>query len=98
MKIIRTMNQIIRPLLTEKMVKLQETINKYGFEVHPDINKIEIAKRIEDRFNVKVKNVRVLNVSGKMKKMGRFEGKRRNWKKAIVTLQEGFKIELFEGV
>jgi len=92
------MNQIIRPLLTEKMVKLQETINKYGFEVHPDINKIEIAKRIEDRFNVKVKNVRVLNVSGKMKKMGRFEGKRRNWKKAIVTLQEGFKIELFEGV
>jgi len=98
LKIIRTMNQIIRPLLTEKMVKLQETINKYGFEVHPDINKIEIAKRIEDRFNVKVKNVRVLNVSGKMKKMGRFEGKRRNWKKAIVTLQEGFKIELFEGV
>ncbi len=98
MRIIRKMNQIIRPLLTEKMVKLQETTNKYGFEVHPDINKIEIAKRIEDRFNVKVKNVRVMNISGKMKKMGRFEGRRRNWKKAIVTLQEGFKIELFEGV
>ena len=92
------MNQIIRPLLTEKMVQLQESINKYGFEVHPSANKIEIAKRIEDRFDVKVKNVRIINVTGKKKKMGRFEGKRKDWKKAIVTLAEGHKIELFEGV
>ena len=91
------MNQIIRPLLTEKIVKLQESDRKYGFEVHPNINKIEIAKKIEDRFNVKVKNVNVMKVVGKKKKMGRFEGKRKDWKKAIVTLEEGHKIELFEG-
>ena len=94
----KSINQIIRPLLTEKITHLQETVNKYGFEVHPKMNKIEISKGIEDRFNVKVKNVRVINVKGKKKRMGRFEGKRKNWKKAIVTLKKDYKIELFEGV
>ena len=92
------MNQIIRPLLTEKITKLQESQNKYGFEVHPDVNKIEIKREIEDRFNVKIISLRIINVKGKKKKLGRFEGKRKDWKKAIVTLQKGFKIELFEGV
>lgn len=92
------MTGIIRPLITEKITYLQETADKYGFEVHPKMNKIEVAKQIEERFNVKVKSVRMLNVSGKWKRMGRTEGKRRNWKKAIVTLQKGHKIELFEGV
>ena len=91
-------SQIIRPLLTEKITHLQETENKYGFEVHPKMNKIEILKGIEERFNVKVKNVCVMNVKGKKKRMGRFEGRRKNWKKAIVTLEKDYKIELFEGV
>ena len=94
----KSINQIVRPLLTEKITHFQETENKYGFEVHPKMNKIDISKGIEDRFNVKVKNVRVMNVKGKKKRMGRFEGKRKNWKKAIVTLKKDYKIELFEGV
>ncbi len=92
------MIQIIRPLLTEKIIKIQETYNKYGFEVHPELNKIEIAKKIENRFNVKVKNVRTIKVLGKIKKMGKYEGKRKDWKKAIITLEKGYKIELLEGV
>ena len=87
-----------RPLVTEKIMGLNESFNKYGFEVHPDMNKIEISKVVEDRFNVKVKNVRTMNNIGKMKRMGKTEGRRSNWKKAIVTLVEGYKIELFEGV
>ena len=85
-------------MITEKNTHFQENENKYGFEVHPKMNKIDISKGIEDRFNVKVKNVRVMNVKGKKKRMGRFEGKRKNWKKAIVTLKKDYKIELFEGV
>ena len=92
------MLRIIRPLLTEKITKFQESENKYGFEVHPKMNKIEVLKEIEDRFNVKVECVRIMNIKGKKKKMGRFEGKRKNWKKAIVTLKKDFKIELYEGV
>lgn len=92
------MTGIIRPLITEKITQLQETVEKYGFEVHPKMNKIEVAKQIEERFNVKVKSVRMMNVKGKLKRMGRTEGRRKDWKKAIVTLYKGHKIELFEGV
>ena len=92
------MTGIIRPLITEKITQLQETLEKYGFEVHPKMNKIEVARQIEERFNVKVKSVRMMNVKGKLKRMGRTEGRRKDWKKAIVTLHKGHKIELFEGV
>ena len=70
--------------------------NKVGFEVAPDANKIEIKKAVEDAFQVAVESVNVLNVQGKLKRLGRNMGKRRDWKKAIVTLKEGSTIEFFE--
>lgn len=91
--------QIVRrPLLTEKSDRLRETDNQYCFEVHRQANKLEIKQAIEELFQVKVKRVRVQNVQGKIKRMGRFAGKQADWKKAFVTLHEGEVIELFEGV
>jgi large subunit ribosomal protein L23 len=90
-------NIIIRPLITEKVSDLQETEHKVAFVVNPDANKIEIKRAVEKRFNVKVEKVATANFMGKVKKMGRFEGRRPDFKKAVVTLKEGFKIEFFEG-
>ena len=90
-------NVIVRPLLTEKISLLQETENKVAFVVDWHANKIEIRKAVEEKFDVKVANVATIRMKGKLKKMGRFEGRRANWKKAIVTLAEGFKIDFFEG-
>ena len=100
---------IKRPLLTEKSARLQETgggtsaggeeySQKVVFEVARDANKIEIRHAVEALFNVEVTDVRTLIVRGKVKRIGRFVGKRPNWKKAIVTLQAGDNIEFFEGV
>ena len=89
---------IIRPLLTEKNAALKENDNRVVFEVAPDANKIEIKKAVEEAFQVSVKSVNVLNVRGKLKRLGRNMGRRRDWKKAIVTLKEGSTIEFFEGV
>ena len=89
---------IIRPLLTEKNAALKESDNRVVFEVAPDANKIEIKKAVEEAFQVSVKSVNVLNVRGKLKRLGRKVGRRRDWKKAIVTLKEGSTIEFFEGV
>jgi len=90
--------EIIRkPLVTEKVTRLQEKLNQYVFEVAPSSNKLEIKRAVEERFKVKVTKVRTINVSGKMKSLGRFTGRRPDWKKAIVTLASGEKIELFEG-
>ncbi len=90
---------LINPLYTEKMASLQESENKYAFRVNPTANKIEIKRAIEDKFEVKIKSVRTLNVRGKRKQQltraGRFEGRRANWKKAIITLEEGYQIDLF---
>ena len=88
---------IIHPLITEKMSALQETQNKVAFIVAPTANKIEIRKAVEDKFNVKVQKVATINMNGKMKRLGRFQGRRSSWKKAIVTLREGFTIDFFEG-
>lgn len=88
---------IVRPIITEKISMLQEMENKVAFVVAKDANKIEIRKAIEERFDVKVKKVATMNMSGKMKRMGRFQGRRASWKKAIVTLQDGFSIDFFEG-
>lgn len=88
---------IRRPLVTEKVTRLQESLNQYAFEVDPRANKIEIRAAVESRFKVKVAKVRTSNFKGKVKRLGRFTGRRANWKKAIVTLAEGEKIELFEG-
>ena len=88
---------IIRPLVTEKISALQETENKVAFVVDRNANKIEIKKAVERKFDVKVKKVATVNMKGKLKRLGRFEGRRPQWKKAIVTLREGFKINFFEG-
>lgn len=108
----RPAHQIIRrPLLTEKGTKLREhggsvpgTVSedelrpKVLFEVAPDANKIEIKQAIEALFNVKVADVHTLVARGKEKRIGRFVGRRANWKKALVTLHKGNKIDFFESV
>jgi large subunit ribosomal protein L23 len=87
-----------RALVTEKGTKLREGHNGYLFEVARDANKIQIKQAVESIFNVKVATVRTLRVHGKPKRMGRYEGHRPDWKKAVVTLQKGGSIELFEQV
>jgi large subunit ribosomal protein L23 len=91
-------HQIIRrPLVTEKSTQQKEANNQYAFEVDPKANKIEIQSAVERLFKVKVSQVRTLGVLGKMKRLGRRYGKRPDWKKAIVTLKEGDRIDFFEG-
>jgi large subunit ribosomal protein L23 len=90
-------NVIIRPLITEKMSAMQEDLNKVAFVVDWNANKIEIRKAVEDKFNVKVNKVATICMDGKLKRMGRFQGNRPHWKKAIVTLADGFSIDFFEG-
>ena len=88
---------IIRPLITEKSTALMAE-GKYVFEVAKAANKIEIAKAVSEIFKVKVEGVNTINVTGKVKRMGRFIGKRSDYKKAIVKLAEGNTIPLFEGM
>ncbi len=88
---------IIRPVLTEKSYRALEE-SKYTFEVHPKANKIEIAKAVEKVFNVRVKSVNTVKVKGKPRRLGWHQGRTRVWKKAIVTLEPGQKIEFFEGM
>ena len=86
----RTAHEVIKaPLVTEKLGRLSERANVVAFRVHRDANKIEIARAIREIWDVEVESVRTLNVSGKLKRMGRFAGRKPNWKKAIVTLAEG---------
>ena len=89
---------IRRPLITEKTSALREAYNQYTFEVDRSANKIEIKSAVEELFEVGVVNGRTLRVHGKVKRLGRFQGKRADLKKAIVTLREGDSIELYEGV
>ena len=89
---------IIGPLLTEKGTNLKEMHNQVMFKVAKDANKIEIKKAVEEIFNVKVEKVRTINYTGKKKRLGLREGKRPDWKKAIVTLKEGEKLDFIEGV
>jgi large subunit ribosomal protein L23 len=89
---------IRKVLITEKSTILRETRNQYFFEVARDANKIDIKKAIETIFSVKVDNVRTMQLRGKVKRQGRWVGKRNDWKKAIVTLKPDQKIELFEQI
>jgi large subunit ribosomal protein L23 len=85
-----------RPIaLTEKAARLREQ-NKVVFEVAPSANKIQIREAIESLFSVKVTEVNTLIQRGKVKRMGRDTAKRRNWKKAVVTLREGDDIQFFD--
>ncbi len=91
-----------RPIITEKSMQTEynragEEINKYTFAVDKSANKIEIKKAVEEVFGVKVAAVNTMNVVGKVKRMGRSQGKRPDWKKAVVTLTQDSKpIEFFE--
>lgn len=88
---------ILRPLITEKSTRLKEEANQYLFEVRRDANKIEIKNAIERLFGVKVLSVRTVNMKGKKKRVGRYEGKRPDWKKAIVKISPKDTIPIFEG-
>jgi large subunit ribosomal protein L23 len=88
---------IRRPVITEKTNIQKDEANQVTFEVDPRANRIEIKRAVEQIFDVKVADTRTMNVSGKVKRRGRIVGKRRNWKKAIVTLMPGERIEFFEG-
>lgn len=85
-----------RPLLTEKASIAREGRNEYAFEVNPRANKLQIKGAVESEFGVKVADVRTLIVQGKVKRQGFTEGKRSDWKKALVTLAAGNTIDLFE--
>lgn len=89
---------IKRPIVTEKTSTQKETANQVTFEVDRKANRIEIMRAIEGIFKVRVDTVRTMQVRGKFKRRGRVLGKRRDWKKAIVTLRPGERIEFFEGV
>lgn len=90
---------ILRPHITEKSTLLKEKNREVCFEVHPKANKSEIKEATEKLFKVKVERVRIQNMRGKRRRVGRNEGQRKNWKKAYVKLKEGEKmIEYFEAV
>lgn len=89
---------LIRPLLTEKITSLRESANKVGFVVRSDANRVEVKRAVESALKVRVERVNIINVQGKTKRLGRFVGRRPSWKKAIVTLKEGEKLELYESV
>ena len=99
-------NIIIRPLLTEKMSRLEESERKYAFQVTKKTNKIDIKRAVEKKFNVQVSKVSTMNIVGKQKTMTvrsggktiRTSGYTSSWKKAIVTLKKDFNIDFLEGV
>ena len=96
---------LIRPLFTEKMSFLEETQRKYAFQVEQTANKIQIKEAIEEKFDVKVEKVATMNRKGKAKQMSvrsggraiRTSGFQSHWKRAVITLKEGFKIDLLKG-
>ena len=91
--------QIIkRPLITEKTTIQKEAHNQVTFEVDRRANRMEIRRAVEEIFKVRVSQVRTMQVRGKTKRRGLILGRRRNWKKAVVTLMPGHRIDFFEGV
>ena len=90
---------IIRgPLVTEKTTLQKEMNNQLTFKVDKRANRVEIKDAVEKNFNTKVKQIRTIQVKGKVKQRGKILGKRKDWKKAIVTLMPGQRIDFFEGV
>ena len=96
---------VLRPILSEKGTLLSETQNKFIFQVERHSNKLEIKKAVEEKFKVKIKKVATLNIKGKNKNMTirsnghilRTSGNRSSWKKAIITLEKGFSIDMLTG-
>ncbi len=90
---------VIRPVITEKSTLLKEKNREVCFEVDPRANKSEIKKAAEQLFKIKVERVRIQNKKGKKRRVGRSEGRKKDWKKAYIKLKEGEKmIEYFEAV
>lgn len=86
---------IRKPFLTEKAMMMQEKgLNTVVFQVHTEANKTQIKEAVEDLLKVKVEHVRTMNFKGKEKRFGRILGRRNDWKKAIVTLKEGEKLDI----
>lgn len=95
----KTVFEVIkRPIISEKSTAQNELLRTYAFRVSSEANKQQIREAIEKLFKVKVDDVRTMVVHGKYKRSGRFVSKQTNWKKALVTLKEGQKIEFFQGV
>lgn len=95
----RTQDVIRRPLITEKSSVQRETGNIIAFEVHRQANKIDVLRAVQAQFKVKVAEVRIANCHGKVRRQGKFAGRRPDWKKAYVRLAAGEKpIEFFEGM
>ena len=90
-------NVLVKPLMTEKSMQQKEELNAITFKVSVGATKVEVRQAVEKVFNVKVATVRTASHEGKWKRMGKFEGRRPGWKKAIVTLAPGHKIDLVEG-
>jgi large subunit ribosomal protein L23 len=87
---------IRRPIISEKSIKLRETLNQFTFEVSRTANKFEVRRAVEALLEAKVSSVNTMIVRGKEKRMGKYTGRRPNWKKAVVTLQEGETIEALD--
>ena len=96
------MDIIVKPLVTEKMTHQGETLNRYGFVVRKDVNKLQIKKAVEEMYNVTVSEVNTMRYAGKAKsrykKSGVIQGKSPSYKKAIVTLAEGDKIDFYSNI
>lgn len=82
-----------KPLLTEKSMAQKEALNEVVFKVHPEATKTQIKEAVESLFGVKIKDVRTSRVKGKAKRFGKTVGRRQDWKKAVVTLKDGEKLE-----
>jgi large subunit ribosomal protein L23 len=93
----RIMQVILSPMISEKTSIAADSNRQYTFRVAVDANKHEVARAVENLFDVKVERVQVLNVKGKTKRSGRIVGKRSDWRKAIVRLQEGNEIDFAAG-
>ena len=89
---------IIRPVVTERSTELADEHGTYTFIVNRDANKIEIKNAVESLFDVKVKAVRTANYRGKWRRMGTSYGQKAAYKKAVVTLSEGQRIDVYEGI
>lgn len=92
----RLLNVLLSPHQTEKAVRIADKSRQFVFKVMKDANKVEIKNAVEQLFNVKVKNISIVNVKAKIKRFKQIVGKRKGWKKAYVTLQEGFDINFTE--
>ncbi len=85
---------LVSPVLSEKSVTAKDAQNRYTFKVRTGANKVDIKQAVESLFKVKVEKVRTMIFMGKMHKVGRYEGRRSDWKKAVVTVKAGQKIDL----